>query len=126
MNEIYKGFFGITNDPPETYLSNSKLKSLGVNVMYLLNMAYDNLDDSQMVDELVKKMARSHVRRGIQNDMFDDIVQPYDVMVMKALNEMSSDAERNKATFDTLHKAFVFLKTRIQEVYHECASESDN
>lgn len=92
--------------------------------MYLLNMAFDNLADREMLDELVKKMVRSHKRRGVERHMFDDIVHPFDDMVKKTLGEIT-EVPIGPATFDTLHKAFVFLKTRIQELYNDAGFDSE-
>lgn len=107
------GFPTTTCLKDETFRGCAKLAAHGANVMYALNMVFDNLDDLEMVDELLSKLVHSHVRRGIEPQMFDDIVQPFaDVM-----DGIRSQFDLNEV--EIIERAFMFVKQRIQQLYEE-------
>lgn len=78
-------------------------------MVYMLNMLFDNLDDLEMIDELLWKMVRSHVARGIEAAMFDHIVRPFEEVLRETGLESSN----------VIHRAFLYIKNRIQELYEE-------
>lgn len=106
------GFATTQSVQDQSFRTCTKLAAHGANVMYMLNMVFDNLDDIEMVDELLTKLVASHVRRGIEPQMFDHIVQPFNDVISRSgqftANEM-----------DTIKKAFLFAKNRIQYLYEE-------
>jgi len=122
MFELHPGYlplFGFNANESihdEAFRTCTKLAAHGANVMYMLNMLFDNLDDLEMIDELLSKLVVSHVRRGIEPQMFDDIVQPFSDVIRRS-------GQFNEQEVDTIERAFLFVKNRIQTLYEEVDAE---
>ena len=106
------GFQSNQNVQDQTFRNCTKLAAHGANVMYMLNMCFDNIDDSELIDELLTKLVTSHVRRGIEPQMFDHIVQPFS-------DVLRTSGQFNGTELDILNKAFLYVKNRIQQLYEE-------
>lgn len=85
--------------------------------MYMLNMLFDNLNDMDMFDEMICKLIRLHLMRGIQKSWFDDICEPFETV----LKDFSQKLNIEHPEF--IRKAFMFVKNRIQQLYDENLTE---
>ncbi|KAH7637892.1 hypothetical protein DERF_012220 [Dermatophagoides farinae] len=112
LHPEYLCLFGFTWDEFD-YHETARLRAHGINVMYMLNMLFDNLNDMDMIDELICKLIRLHLMRGIQKSWFDDICEPFETV----LREFSQKLNIEHPEF--IRKAFMFVKNRMQLLYDD-------
>jgi len=93
----------------EAFRTCTKLAAHGA---HMLNMVFNNLDDIEIVDELLSKLVSCHVRRGIEPQMFDDIVKPFHYVI-------GQSGQFTAQEVDTIERAFLFVKNRIQCGYED-------
>ena len=68
----YQSYFSFRNVPDlETLRGDKRLKAHARNVMYTIGMVVDNLEDPEVLQEMVDKIARSHLRRKLTIEQFN-------------------------------------------------------
>ncbi|OTF78595.1 globin-like protein [Euroglyphus maynei] len=116
LHPEYLCLFGFTWDE-FNYHETNQLRAHGINVMYMLNMLFDNLNDMDMFDELIGKLIRLHLCRGIQKSWFDDLCAPF-LTILEDFSEKLSIEHP-----ESIYKAFMFIKNRIQQLYDDNLAE---
>ena len=87
-----------------------RLKAHVRNVMYTLAMVVDNLDDSEVLQEMVDKIARSHVRRKLSELHFGQLKKSLiallnDTLGPEVMNELALTAWSK--TYDLFTEAMI-------------------
>jgi hemoglobin-like flavoprotein len=73
-NPSYQQLFKSFKDVPVSELkANKKLLAHANNVMYAVTMLVDNIEDTEVLKELLTKLARNHRRRKITSEMFENL-----------------------------------------------------
>lgn len=109
--------FGFSPDNRDNIQNDQRLRAHGINVVYMLNMIFDNLDDIDIIQELLFKLVQMHMVRGVDKSWFDDIVQPFEYVLHYFNNKVNLD------NIDLLRKAFLFVKNEMQNLYDQSLSE---
>lgn len=112
LHPEYRPLFGF-EETVEEIQNTQRLKAHGINVVYMLNMLFDNFDDMDMIDELIFKLVKLHMMRGIDQIWLDDIIEPFELV----LEEFNAKIQIER--IEVLRKAFIFIKNRMQELYDE-------
>lgn len=70
-NPSYQSLFSSLKDIPLSEIhGNKKIQAHANNVLYALSSLVDNLDDTECLVEMLKKLGGNHSRRGIEYSMF--------------------------------------------------------
>jgi len=71
QNPSYQNYFSFRDVADlETLKEDKRLKAHARNVMYYLKMVVDSLDDPEVVQEMVDRIGKSHIRRGLGVEQF--------------------------------------------------------
>lgn len=94
-NPSYQKLFKALKDVPHSELKdNKKMLAHATNVMYAVTMLVDNIDDTEVLVEMLSKLARNHSRRKISVEMFENLK----ISLMGTLKEkLGSDLMNDEA-----------------------------
>lgn len=110
-NPTYQNFFTFRDVPSLDQLRlDKRLKAHVRNVMYTIAMVVDNLDDPEVAQEMLDKIARSHIRRKVNEQHFDRLKS---VLLGLLTDSLGSELMNQKAviawtkTYDLFTEAIV-------------------
>lgn len=92
------------------------------NVLYTLTGVIDSVEDSEVFQEMVEKLAENHIRRKIELVHFENL----GFVIVDLLIEKLGDEIMNLQTIDAWKKAYLVILDIIRKVMERKATEKSD